>query len=30
VLVGALMQDEMREMEAFIRTRKDVTNWAEA
>ena len=29
-LVGALMQDEMREMEAFIRTRKDVTNWAEA
>ena len=29
-LVGALMQDEMREMEAFIRTRKDTTNWAEA
>ena len=29
-LVGALMQDEMKEMEAFIRTRKDTTNWAEA
>ena len=29
-LVGRMMHEEMKEMEVFIRTRKNVTNWAEA